>query len=235
MAGAPVRGRALRETLEEVYRRLLDRYGPQRWWPAEDGFEMVVGAILTQSTAWVNVRRAIERLRVAGLLDPAAMAAVDEAELAEAVRPSGYFRQKARKLKAFSLHLAQAHGGSLASLFHVKLPGLREELLGIWGIGPETADAIVLYGAEQPAYVVDAYTARVFSRLGLARPAAGYGELQRLFMGNLPPSVPVFQEYHALIVAHGKRTCRRTPRCEACPLLDLCPTGVAQTRHQVVE
>lgn len=213
------------ELLLEIYDRLLERFGPQGWWPAEDEFEMAVGAILTQSTAWANVEKAIAKLRQAGLLEPAALERAPLEAVSEAVRPSGYFRQKARKLKAFSRHFHEHHDGSLASLFHVKLPDLRSELLAIWGIGPETADSIVLYGARQPVFVVDAYTRRIFSRLGLVSPAAGYGEMQSLFAANLAPSVPLFQEYHALIVAHGKVICRPAPRCDDCPLSDLCPTG----------
>ncbi|MGE5618719.1 MAG: endonuclease III domain-containing protein [Sphingomonadaceae bacterium] len=215
-----------RERLLEIYERLLVAFGPQGWWPAESDFEMVVGAILTQSTAWVNVERAIDRLKAEGLLSPEAIEAASEAELASAVRSSGYFNAKARKLKAFCLHLRERHGGLLASLFHVKLPELREELLSVWGIGPETADSIVLYGARQPIFVVDAYTRRVFARLGLVPSGVGYSELQGLFMRHLPPSVPLFQEYHALIVALGKGVCRPAPACPRCPLRDICPTGM---------
>jgi endonuclease-3 related protein len=211
--------------LLEVYGRLLEAFGPQGWWPAEDDFEMVVGAILTQSTAWGNVERAIARLRAAGALSPEAVERMPEGELAALIRPSGYFNAKARKLKAFCAHLRERHGGRLESLFHVKLPELRRELLSIWGIGEETADSIVLYGARQPIFVVDAYTRRIFARLGLTPPDAAYGELQRLFMEGLPASVPLFQEYHALIVALGKDRCRPTPLCSGCPLRGLCPAG----------
>ena len=215
----------LRGVLTEVYERLFRRFGAQGWWPADDDFEMVVGAILTQSTAWANVEKAIANLRAGDLLSADGIASSTEAELSEAVRPSGYFRQKALKLDALVAHLLRHHGGELDSLFHVKLPALREELLGIWGIGPETADSIVLYGARQPVFVVDAYTRRIFSRLGLVDPNSSYDQLQRLFMDHLEPSVPVFQEYHALIVALGKEICRPRPRCQDCPLLEICPTG----------
>lgn len=212
--------------LLEIYGRLLNAFGPQGWWPAEDDFEMCVGAILTQSTAWVNVERAIARLKAAGMLDPASLDAVPEAVLAEEIRPSGYFNTKARRVKAFCRHLRERHGGSLPSLFHVKLPGLRDELLSIWGIGPETADSILLYGARQPIFVVDAYTRRIFGRLGLTPLDADYQQLQRFFMESLPPDASLFQEYHALIVALGKGICRPTPSCPRCPLRDLCPRRV---------
>lgn len=213
------------DLLMEVYRLLMETHGPQGWWPAEGDFEMVVGAILTQSAAWTNVERAIARLRSAGALDPAIMEELPEGDLADLVRPSGYFNVKGRKLRAFCRHLRERHGGRLESLFHVKLPDLRPELLSIWGIGEETADSIILYGARQPIFVVDAYTRRLFARLGLARPDASYGELQRLFMDALQPSVPLFQEYHALIVAHGKNPCRKAPACASCSLRPLCPMG----------
>ncbi len=211
--------------LLEIYERLLAAFGPQGWWPAEDDFEMVVGAILTQSTAWVNVEKAIASLKAAGVLTPAALDALPEERLAAMIRPSGYFNAKARKVKAFCRHLTERHGGSLESLFHVKLPDLREELLSIWGIGPETADSIVLYGARQPIFVVDAYTRRIFGRLGLTPPDASYDQLQRPFMANLSSSVPLFQEYHALLVVLGKELCRPTPACPRCPLRDLCPSA----------
>lgn len=214
------------ERLLQIYARMLGAFGPQGWWPAEDDFEMVVGAILTQSTAWVNVERAISNLRVEGLLRVEAMEALGVEELAERIRPSGYFNVKALKLRSFCRHLREWHGGSLESLFHVKLPELRLELLSIWGVGEETADSIVLYGARQPIFVVDAYTRRIFARLGLTPPDARYGQLQRLFMEHLRPSVPLFQEYHALIVALGKDFCRPTPLCGGCPLADLCPSAV---------
>ena len=186
---------------------------------------MVVGAILTQSTAWVNVEKAVANLEKEGVLDVSGLDQVSEARLAELVRPSGYFYQKARKLKAFVRYLQVRHDGDLGALFHVKLPEIREELLGIWGIGPETADSIILYGARQPIFVVDAYTRRIFGRLGLTPPDASYDQLQRLFMDHLSPSVPLFQEYHALLVALGKDVCRPAPLCSRCPLSGICPSA----------
>lgn len=216
----------LRQTVRllEIYTKLLDAFGPQGWWPANSDFEMCVGAILTQSTAWVNVEKAIANMRCGGLLDPAVIGKMPDEALAEVIRPSGYYNAKAQKLKTFCKHLHQRHGGSLVSLFHVKLPDLREELLSIWGIGPETADSIILYGARRPVFVVDSYTRRIFGRLGLTPPQVDYALLQRFFMENLSPDVPLFQEYHALIVALGKDICRPSPICSRCPLGDLCPS-----------
>ena len=190
---------------------------------------MVIGAILTQSTAWVNVEKAIANLRQEGLLSAEAVADLPEERLAELIMPSGYFRQKARKVAAFVEYLEGGHGGDLDALFHVKLPELREALLGVWGIGPETADSIILYGARQPIFVVDAYTRRIFGRLGLTPVDASYDTLQRLFMDHLPPSVSLFQEYHALLVALGKELCRPTPQCSRCPLREICPSAVQPT------
>jgi endonuclease-3 related protein len=211
-----------RERLMDIYQRLFDAFGPQGWWPAESDFEMCVGAILTQSTAWVNVEKAIGNLKRNGMLDPVLIGNTPSERLADIIRPSGYYNTKARKLKAFCRHLIEHHGGNLASLFHVKLPGLRGELLSIWGVGPETADSIILYGAEQPIFVVDSYTRRIFGRLGLTPPQADYSSLQRYFLERLPSDVYLFQEYHALIVALGKDVCRPTPVCSRCPLGDLC-------------
>jgi endonuclease III related protein len=222
-------GQESTEAVRRIYDTLFGWFGPQGWWPAEDDFEMVVGAILTQSTAWANVVKAIDELRAAGALDVAAMAEASEERLALLVRGSGYFRQKARKLKAFVGYLGEHHDGSLRGLFHVKLPDIRGELLGIWGIGPETADSIILYGARQPIFVVDAYTRRIFSRLGLTPPDASYEQLQGLFRDHLVPSVPLFQEYHALLVALGKNVCRPRPLCGSCPLRDICPTSLRLT------
>ena len=220
---------SLTQRLLTIYRRLLDRYGPQHWWPAETPFEMIVGAILTQAVTWKNVERAIANLKAAGVLSPEAIHALSEEELAELIRPAGYFNAKARKLKAFVAALMERRQGDLDAFFAQELPRLRAELLAIHGIGPETADAILLYAAHKPIFMIDAYTVRLFTRLGLAREGVRYQELQRLFMENLPPDVSLFQEYHALIVAHAKETCRkRQPRCPACPLLDLCPYGQAQ-------
>jgi endonuclease-3 related protein len=217
---------AMKEQLQEVYARLYARFGAQHWWPGDGAFEVIVGAILTQNTAWTNVEKALANLKRARLLAPARLHRAPAARLARLIRPSGYFHLKARKLKAFTRFLFAQHRGSLAQLFRLDTARLRDELLAIYGIGPETADSIILYAARQPIFVIDAYTRRIMARLGLARDDASYDELQRLFMQHLPHDQSVFNEYHALLVALGKNDCtKRAPRCGECPLLEICPTG----------
>ncbi len=217
-----------RDRLLAVYERLFAAYGPQRWWPADTPFEVIAGAILTQSAAWTNVEKALANLQAAGALSPQGLRALSEAKLARLIRPSGYFNAKARKLKAFADLLCDRFGGDPDALLATPVDTLRPLLLATHGIGPETADSILLYAAQQPLFVVDAYTRRLFSRLGLSPPRDTYDAWQRLFMDALPPEAPLFNEYHALIVAHGKRLCRRRPLCADCPLLAVCPTGQAR-------
>lgn len=205
-----------------VYRRLFQRLGPQGWWPARSPFEMMVGAILTQATNWHNVEQAIRRLRRAGALSPARLAALPLPRLQRLIRPAGYFRQKAGRLRAFARWYVSRYGGRPDRLFRQPWPTLREELLALHGIGPETADSILCYAGRQPVFPVDAYTARVFRRHWLIAPRASYGEIQRLVMGALPDTGNTYNEFHALLVAVGKRHCvRRTPRCHGCPLAAL--------------
>ncbi len=214
-----------KDRLIDVYDRLYAAYGPQRWWPGETPFEVITGAILTQSAAWTNVEKAIANLKGAGALSPEGLRAISEAGLAALIRPSGYFNAKARKLKAFMGLLDESGGGDLQKLLAIPAAALRRLLLGTHGIGPETADSIVLYAAGRPSFVVDAYTRRIFSRLGIAPEAATYDGWRALFMRALPPDAALFNEYHALIVRLGKEVCRKTPRCEACPLRAICATG----------
>ncbi len=211
-------GRAVRHRLLRLYDAAFSALGPQHWWPAESRFEVAVGAILTQNAAWTNVERAIANLKRARLLTPEALARVPLRTLARALRPSGYFRVKARRLKAFILHLSRRHGGSLRRMLAQPLATIRAELLSVPGVGPETADSILLYAGDHPIFVVDAYTRRIFSRHRLVSPKMSYEELQRLFMANLPTDPALFNEYHALLVHVGKEFCRSRPRCEACPL-----------------
>jgi endonuclease-3 related protein len=211
--------------LRSIYEALYRHYGPQRWWPAEEPFEVVVGAILTQNTAWVNVEKAIANLKRAGVLHPAGLQAIEPEALAELVRPSGYYNQKARKIKAFVAHLSERYGGDLAGLFARPLPELRAELLGLFGIGPETADSIILYAAEKPIFVIDTYTRRVFGHLGFAEADASYEDFQRLFMAHLPHDVRLFNEYHGLLVHHAKYVCAKKPRCAGCVLAGCCGEG----------
>jgi endonuclease-3 related protein len=217
-----------RAGISDVYERLFAAYGPQHWWPGDSPFEVIVGAILTQGTAWTNVERALGNLRAAGALSPAALCGMDVEEIAALVRPSGFFNAKARKLKAFLDVLFGRFDGHLHCLLRLEMDELRGLLLNTHGIGPETADSIVLYAAGQPSFVIDAYTRRVFSRLGLLPGRDVYGPWRAMFMQALPADAGMFNEYHALIVRLGKNVCRkREPLCGECALLEVCPTGQA--------
>ena len=216
----------LADDLVRYYELMSGALGPMHWWPAETTFEVIVGAILTQSTAWGNVERAIRNLRSAGLLTPSSMLRVRTHRLAELVRPSGYFRQKAKKLKAFVGFLHNAYDGSLKSMFQTPTSQLRDELLSIYGIGPETADSILLYAGNHPVFVVDAYTHRIFGRHGITNGKPDYESVRAFFESSLPRQQQLFNEFHALIVNTGKNWCRKTaPRCEECPLRPLLPAN----------
>ncbi len=208
-----------RPILPQFYETLATALGPMHWWPARTPFEVIVGAILTQNTAWVNVQRAIANLRRERLLTPRALERVGQGKLSRLVRPSGYFRQKAKKLKAFVRFLRSDFAGSLARMLRIPTAELRERLLAVHGIGPETADSILLYAGNQPVFVVDAYTQRILFRHGLLGEKAGYEEARQLFEGSLPRDAKLFNEFHALLVKVGKNWCRpQQPRCEQCPL-----------------
>jgi endonuclease-3 related protein len=204
----------------DVYGRLYKRYGPQFWWPARTPFEVMVGAVLTQNTAWTNVEQAIGNLRRFRLLDPRRLLAAAPARLAACLRPSGYFNVKARRLRALCQRLADA--GGVAKWRGLATDRLRGELLSVHGVGPETADSILLYAFGRRVFVVDAYTRRIFSRLGLTRADADYEDLRRYFENALSRSAPLYNEFHALIVRHGKETCRPRPRCDHCCLARVC-------------
>jgi endonuclease III related protein len=213
----------LSHTLLEIYHRLFSRYGPQRWWPAEAPFEVIVGAILTQSAAWKNVEKCITNLKAVGVLSPSGLRNLPVSELAELIHSSGYYNAKAVKLKAFVQWFGEKYGDSLDRLFDKDLSRLREELLAIHGIGEETADSILLYAGNKPVFVIDAYTRRVVDRLGVHPNGNKYSHYQKLFMENLPQDVTMFNEYHALFVALCKDTCLKTPQCQVCCLTDICP------------
>ncbi len=204
--------------LMSLYRHLFRSFGPQRWWPARSRFEVIVGAILTQNTAWTNVKRAIAAMRAERVLNPREIDAAPRGRLARLIRSSGYYNMKAGRLKQFTRFLLTRYGGSVRRMFRTELARLRQELLTISGIGEETADSILLYAGDRPIFVVDAYTRRVLERHGLIAKGATYGEIQRLFMEHLPADAALFNEYHALLVTVGKEYCRKTPRCERCPL-----------------
>ena len=213
--------------LRTYYDALFAAHGPQYWWPGRSAFEVIVGAILTQNTSWTNVEPAIRNLRREKLLTPRAMETVSLARLARLIRSSGYFRQKAKKLKCFVRFLRSEYGGSLTRMFRTPTAALREKLLAVHGIGPETADSILLYAGEHPVFVVDAYTRRLLERHQLATRAQSYEEIRRLFEGSLPGDAPLYNEFHALIVRTGKEYCRtRNPRCSECPLHSFLPRAM---------
>ncbi len=207
-----------RKALGEIYDRASAHYGPTDWWPARTAFEVAVGAILTQNAAWTNVERAITNLKRGKLLSPRKILACSDAELEAAVRPSGFFRVKAKRLRHFCEHLVTHYRGSMKRMAARPLAELRPELLAIHGIGPETADDILLYACDKVVFVVDAYTRRILSRHGLCKSDIGYEELRALFEKNLDADLHLFKEYHGLIVYVGKDFCRRTPKCGVCPL-----------------
>ncbi len=204
-----------------VFDALLTRYGPQHWWPGETPFEVIVGAILTQNTSWTNAARAITALKAGGKLSAAAIRATEIDQLAALIRPSGYFNAKARKLRAMAEFIGET-ADDLDARFRGDTETLRRALLAVHGVGPETADSILLYAAGRPVFVIDAYTVRIMSRLGLAGEKPDYDRLQRLFSANLEPDRARFNEFHALIVRLGKEVCRPTPRCPECCLNAVC-------------
>lgn len=207
------------QKLMDIYERLYAHFGPRHWWPGDSRFEIMVGAVLTQNTAWKNVEKAIANLKRPGLLHFDALYRLPVNELAERIRPAGYFNVKAKRLRHLLETIATQSNGDLDAFLSVSLHTLRERLLGTHGVGPETADSIILYAAEKPIFVVDTYTKRLLLRHGLVSDEADYHEIQDLFMSHLPHEVPLFNEYHALIVATGNTYCKpSTPLCEKCPL-----------------
>lgn len=211
----------MQRLLMNIYRKLYKAYGPRNWWPGETSFEVMVGAILTQNTTWKNVEKAIQKLKMNGVLNPKGIHHLKKSQLAPLIRSSGYYRIKADRLKSFVDFLYEEYGGDLKRMKRERLAELREKLLGVKGIGPETADSILLYGLKKPIFVVDAYTKRVLSRHGMISEKASYEEVQKLFMDHLSPDEKLFNEYHALFVHLGKMVCKKTPRCDVCPLKDI--------------
>lgn len=209
--------------LRDYLSALLAHYGPPRWWPADTPFEVMVGAILAQNTAWTNVEKAIRNLKTYSLLDARKIHELDQDTLALAIKPAGTYNLKAARLKGFVAWYLDRFGGDPARMKQVPGAQLREELLGVRGIGPETADAILLYALEIPTFVVDAYTHRVLTRHELALEEATYDDLKEYFERNLPRDPKVYNEFHALIVSVGKEFCRPKARCERCPLKPFLP------------
>ena len=211
----------LAEQLQKIYELLYERFGPQSWWPGDTRFEIIIGAILTQNTNWGNVEKAIANLRQADKLEPTKMHTLEQDRLAELIRPAGYFNIKARRVKNFLDWLFSNYNGRLGDLEQLSTSQLREELLAVKGIGPETADSILLYAFDKEVFVVDAYTARIAARHGLVDGDCDYHQLQDMFQSNLTADVKLFNEYHALIVRAGKEFCRPKARCDNCPLRHL--------------
>lgn len=205
-------------SLTSLYKHLFDAFGPQHWWPGDTPFEIAVGAILTQNTNWSNVECAIANLKQAHLLNCKGMHALPDVELADLIRPAGYFNLKAKRLKSFLDYLVEKHGGSMVRMKKRDLGVLRSELLSVNGIGPETADSILLYALEKPTFVIDAYTKRVLSRHGILADEQSYEAFQSLFHHELARDVRLYNEFHALFVRVGKEFCKPTPRCDICPL-----------------
>ncbi len=212
----------LTECLNDIFNRLLARFGALHWWPADSPFEVVVGAILTQNTAWRNVELAIAALKGEVPLTAGNLLRIDRQRLEELIRPAGFFRQKAERLQLFAAHLMNHYAGDLSAMLAGPLQDVRDELLHCKGVGPETADSILLYAGGQPSFVVDAYTRRLLGRLGLLQGHERYDQIRQLFMTHLPHNSDLFNEYHALIVEQCKQHCRVKPLCCDCPLQGDC-------------
>lgn len=211
------------EQLLEIYNRLYSYFGPRHWWPADTPFEVIVGAILTQNVSWRSAAAAVANIKERGLLSLEGLLSCPRQDLAALVRPARYHNQKAKKLQSFCQVVVEEYGGDLEALLALELARLRPRLLEIYGIGPETADAIILYAAEKPIFVIDAYTHRIFFRLGYFPEKISYQEMQRFFMTSLSPDAKLYNEYHAQIDALGHQLClKRNPCCVECPLADLC-------------
>jgi len=208
--------------LLKIYDLLFRRYGPQSWWPGDSPFEVMVGAILTQSTAWQNVEKAIVNLKTAGVMSPASLRQIPTPELAQLIHPVGYYNAKALKLQALVRWLSASCGDNMNILFVRETDLLHRQLLAVHGIGPETADSILLYAGNKLVFVIDAYTRRIFSRLGLKPEHDTYDDWQIYFSGTLPQNTQLFNEYHALLVRLGKEACRKKPVCDDCCLRKIC-------------
>jgi endonuclease III related protein len=208
-----------RASLQKIYEILNGYFGNLRWWPGDSPFEVIVGAILTQNTAWKNVEAALDQLKARDLLHPERLLHTADTHLADLIRPAGYYRVKTKRLKAFLNFLNQEYQDNLDALFAEDLWILRNKLLSVHGVGEETADSILLYGGGKPVFVIDAYTRRILQRHGIIADNARYADIQALFMTSMPPSAPLFNQYHALLVNTGKQFCRKkNPKCNLCPL-----------------
>lgn len=208
--------------IRKIYDRLFKSFGPMDWWPADTAFEVMVGAILTQNTAWTNVEKAIRNLKKEKMLNPLRLHNASLKKLTRLIRPAGYFNVKAKRLKSFLSFLLKEYGGNLRAMRKERTDSLREKLLRVHGIGQETCDSILLYALNKPVFVVDAYTRRIFSRYGIVEDYISYEQLQSIFTRSLPKSAGIYNEYHALIVKLGKEVCLKRPKCNLCPINRLC-------------
>ncbi len=218
-----------------IYHDLRAHFGPRNWWPAQSPFEVAVGAVLTQNTAWRNVVTAIDALRANDLLSPSALLATPEADLANLIRPSGYFNQKAKKLHVLARFIATDLDGDITRLAHLDPGDARQKLLALWGVGRETADSILLYAAGVPVFVIDAYTLRAGARLRLFKHVTrlpDYETARALFESRLQPDAALYNDYHAQWVALGHHYCKPTPRCDVCPLAPRCPHGHRELKRK---
>ncbi len=212
--------------LQRLFHQLDQAFGDLDWWPADSAYEVIVGAILTQNTAWTNVQMAMVNLKTATKLSPQAVMALSRDKLETLITPAGFFRQKARYLHGITAYLLDHCDGDIARLCHGPVEDARKRLLTLTGVGPETADSILLYAANRPSFVVDAYTRRLLTRLGILQGRESYDTIRQSFMATLPADATLFNQYHALIVEHAKTCCRKlAPLCETCPLLSSCPHG----------
>ena len=219
-----------RGELLAFYKLLLRRFGHRKWWPGETPFEVCIGAILTQNTAWTNVEKAINNLKKAGLMEPAPMLDAGRETVAECIRPSGYYNVKSARLLTFVRHLVARYDGDIRSIAKLDAGEARLELLSLNGIGMETADSILLYAAGVPIFVVDAYTKRIFSRVGWIEQEDGYEKVQGFFSSRLEPDAGLFNDYHAQIVELAKRHCtKKAPSCGDCPVISFCAEGSVKT------
>ncbi len=215
----------MKPNLLQIYKILHSFFGHRNWWPGDTRFEIIVGAILTQNTNWKNVEKAIQNLKQAKALSYKRMIEIPQSELAELIRPSGYYNQKAIKLKAFVDFLQKEYQGSIAKMFREDTETLREKLLNIRGVGKETADSILLYAGDHYSFVIDLYTYRILVRHGWIEETTGYDKMQTLFQTNIPKELDLYKDFHAQLVAVGNNYCRKSPKCEECPLQPLLPKG----------
>lgn len=207
-------------TINRVYREMFRRYGPRNWWPADTGFEVMVGAVLTQNTNWRNVERALDNLKRAGAMDPETILATHHKRLASWLKPSGYYNVKSKRLRNLCRWLIE--NGGMRELERMRTPALRRALLSVYGIGNETADDILLYAFDRLVFVVDAYTRRIFSRVGLIHGLEDYDDVRSMFETEIDGHQSDYKEFHALIVLHGKTVCRPVPHCDTCCIRRLC-------------